>query len=84
MEVMVPNTTGIHSSQVKDKGVQWDNLTYVIDHVYLNKAEEKKNKNKEDKKIGGTLRKGTMGRRKLHLNNKAVPGSCRVRSQRTW
>ena len=80
--MVVPNTTGIHSSQVKDKRLQWDDLTCVIDHVYLNKAEEKKNKNKEDKKIGGNLRKGTMGRRKLHLDNKTVPGSCRVRSQR--
>lgn len=81
--MVVPNTTGIHSSQVKDKGVQWDDLTYVIDHDYLNKAEEKRNKNKENKKIGGTLRKGTTGRRKLRLDNNAVPGSCRVRSQRT-
>ena len=47
----------------------------VIDHGYLNKAEKKKKKIKENKKIAGTLRKGTMGRRKLHLYNKAVPGS---------
>ena len=43
--------------------------------LYLSKAgkkENKKNKNKESKKIGGTLRKGTMGSRKFHLCNKAV------------
>ena len=73
MEMVVPYIMGSYSSQVK--GVQCDGLTYVIGQLYLSKAgkkENKKNKNKESKKIGGTLRKGTMGSRKFHLCNKAV------------
>ena len=70
--VVLPNTMGTHSSQVRCE--ECDDLIYVIDHGYLNKAEKKKKKNKENKKITGILRKGTMGRRKLHLYNKGVPG----------
>lgn len=71
VEVVLPNTMGTHSSQVRCE--ECDDLIYVIDHGYLNKAEKKKRRIKRTKDSRNPEKRHN-GQKKAPSYNKGVPG----------